>query len=34
LGNWRRLTVRYERSLVVYKAFFHIACLLITLKHF
>lgn len=34
LGNWRRLTVRYERSLVVYKAFFHIACVLITLKHF
>jgi len=34
LGNWRRLTVRYERLLIVYSAFFHLACLLITLRHF
>jgi hypothetical protein len=26
------LVVRYERSLKMYQAFFHVACLLITLK--
>ena len=32
LGNFRRLVVRYERSLRMYRAFFHLACVLITLK--
>jgi len=32
LGNFRRLVVRYERELYVYRAFFHLACLLITLR--
>jgi transposase len=31
-GNYRRLVVRWERSLTMYLAFFHIACLLITLN--
>jgi hypothetical protein len=30
LGNFRRLVVRYERSLKVYRAFFHVTCLVIT----
>jgi transposase len=33
LGNFRRLVVRYERSLTIYNAFFHLACLIITLRH-
>ena len=33
LGNFRRLVVRYERHPQIYEAFFHIACLLITLRH-
>jgi transposase len=33
LGNFRRLVVRYERRLLMYNAFFHVACLLITLRH-
>jgi transposase len=32
LGNFRRLVVRYERSLTMYRAFFHVACLVITLR--
>ena len=32
LGNNRRLVVRWDRDIMVYNAFFHIACLLITLK--
>jgi transposase len=32
LGNFRRLVVRYERHLLMYQAFFRIACLLITLR--
>jgi transposase len=32
LGNYRRLVVRYERSLRMYRAFFHLACALITLR--
>ena len=32
LGNFRRLVVRDERSLKMYRAFFHVACLLITLR--
>jgi transposase len=31
-GNFRRLVVRWERYLEVYLAFFHLACLLITLN--
>ena len=33
LGNFRRLVVRYERSLFMYNALFHVACLLITLRY-
>lgn len=33
LGNFRRLVVRYENHLLMYQAFFHVACLLITLRH-
>lgn len=32
LGNYRRLVVRYDRSLSMYQTFFHIACALITLR--
>ena len=32
LGNFRRLVVRYERTLRMYRAFFHVACLLVTLR--
>ena len=32
LGNFRRLVVRYDRSLTIYHAFFHIACLMIVLR--
>jgi transposase len=32
LGNFRRLVVRYERSLKLYRAFFHVALVLITLR--
>ncbi len=32
LGNFRRLVVRYERSLRMYRAFFHVALVLITLR--
>ncbi len=31
-GNFRRLVVRWERHLKMYLAFFHLACLLITLS--
>jgi transposase len=31
-GNYRRLVVRWERSLTMYLAFFHLTCLLITLN--
>jgi transposase len=34
LGNSRRLVVRYERHIWMYQAFFHLACLLITLRQF
>ena len=33
LGNYRRLTVRYENHLLMCQAFFHLACLLITLRY-
>lgn len=32
LGNFRRLAVRYDRSLTIYRAFFHIACFMIVLR--
>ena len=32
LGNFRRLVVRWERHITMYQGFFHIACLLITLR--
>jgi transposase len=32
LGNFRRLVVRWERDITMYRAFFHVACLLITLR--
>lgn len=32
LGNFRRFVVRYDRSLSIYRAFFHIACFMIILR--
>lgn len=32
LGNFRRLTVRYDRLMETYGGFFHIACAMLTLK--
>ena len=32
IGNFRRLVVRWDRDITVYNAFFHIACLIITLR--
>jgi len=32
LGNFRRLVVRYEHKLSMYRAFFHVACLVLTLR--
>ena len=32
LGNYRRLVVRYDRTLSMYHTFFHMACALITLR--
>lgn len=32
LGNHRRLVVHYDSSLKMYRAFFHVACALITLR--
>ncbi len=34
LGNYRRLLIRHERLLPLYQAFFHLGCLLLTLKRF
>jgi transposase len=34
VGNFRRLVVRYEHKISIYQAFFHVACLLITLRQF
>ena len=31
-GNFRRLTVRYDRLLATYGGFFHLACALLTLR--
>lgn len=33
LGNFRRLLVRYDYLLQMYEAFFHVACLIITLRY-
>jgi len=33
LQNFRRLAVRYENHVRLYRAFFHLACLIITLRH-
>jgi len=32
LGNFRRLTVRYDRLMETYGGFFHLACALVTLR--
>ena len=32
VGNFRRLVVRWDRYIEVYRGFFHIACMLITLN--
>lgn len=32
LGNYRRLVVRYDRSLTIYRGFFHIASFMIVLR--
>jgi transposase len=32
LGNYRRLVVRYDHSITIYEAFFHIACFMIVLR--
>jgi len=32
LGSFRRLVVRYDRRLDMYRAFFHLACAIITLR--
>jgi len=32
LGNFRRLVVRYDRRLDMYRAFFHLAWALVTLR--
>jgi transposase len=32
LGNYRRLAMRWDRSLTIYQAFFHIACFMIVLR--
>jgi transposase len=34
LGNYRRLLVRHEREIGMYRAFFHLACLIIVLNRF
>jgi transposase len=34
LGNFRRLVVRYERKIMMYRAFFHVACLIIVARQF
>lgn len=33
LGNFRRLLVRYDHDIKMYEAFFHVACLIITLRY-
>jgi transposase len=33
-GNFRRLVVRWDRDINIYRAFFHVACILITVRQF
>ena len=33
LGQFRRLVIRYEQFLETYRAFFHLACAVIVLRH-
>ena len=33
LGNFRRLLVRHDHDIKSYQAFFHVACMAITLRH-
>jgi transposase len=33
LGNFRRLVVRWDRSIKIFEAFLHIACLIITCRY-
>jgi transposase len=33
LGNFRRLLVRYDYHIKSYEAFFHLACLIVTLRY-
>lgn len=33
-GNFRRLVVRWDHSITIYRAFFHVACILITIRQF
>jgi transposase len=32
LGNFRRLVVRWDRDIAIYRAFFHVACLMIVVR--
>jgi transposase len=34
LGNFRRLLIRHDRNIKMYSAFFHLACIIITLRRF
>lgn len=34
LQNFRRLVVRWDRKVTIYKGFFHIVCISITLRQF
>ena len=34
LSSFRRLVVRYDRLVTLYRAFFHLACIIITLRRF
>jgi transposase len=34
LSNFRRLLIRHDRLLLLYEGFFHLACLILTLRHF
>jgi len=33
-GNFRRLVVRWDHDINIYRAFFHVACILITMRQF
>jgi transposase len=34
LSSFRRLVVRYDRIVTLYRAFFHLACIIVTLRRF